>query len=134
VITFLDWGDEVSEDGTTLSHLHFVAGTGDWDYVNRKLLEKPELLYTKDDMSLILSAATSWHVSPVLKGVLDLGASPNERVNIDYRDYHSSASVSMIFCTYFAARMVERRRDSAVSKHCGRLECFLPPELLMQMF
>ncbi|KAI2468145.1 hypothetical protein F4781DRAFT_432692 [Annulohypoxylon bovei var. microspora] len=94
--------------GAEYSYMHWVAGyVGDWEYVRRKLQDKPELVHANGDLSLLLSAATSQIDSPIFDRLLEMGASPNETIKLIYPKGNGEASMWMVFCTLVANAIVE---------------------------
>jgi hypothetical protein len=98
----------------------------DVEYVRRRVSKNPDLLLAKDDLSLIVSASLAWGGdSSMLKMLLDLGASPNEQVEVRGEEQEFTASAWMIFCICFAATMIGEEADRCKDRLCGRLEQFL---------
>jgi hypothetical protein len=142
--SFLDRRSFICEAYTQKSHLHWVAGhLGDLEYTRRTLSKTPHLLHSREGLSLLLSVAFSSNDTLDLKDLLELGACPNEQINVKhmrtYRDedgretYYktntrnikqsrtSTTTVWRAFCACFAVRMIsgERNRDKLL--YCRRL-------------
>ncbi|KAI1449148.1 hypothetical protein F5Y02DRAFT_373322 [Annulohypoxylon stygium] len=130
---------------TKLSYLHWVAGcVGDWEYLSHKLQNQPELVHANWDLSILLSAAVSQFDNPIFYRLLEMGASPNETIQLTHPSGSSEASIWAIFCMVVATSIVEavaysrRLHDSSWNDilsyyshkdfyriFCERLEMFL---------
>ncbi|KAL7625562.1 hypothetical protein AAE478_004782 [Parahypoxylon ruwenzoriense] len=114
--------------GTEFSPLHWVAGyTNNWEYLRRKLQDKPELIHAnRGRLSLLLSAALSEGDTPMLDRLLEMGASPNELVRLCRPQGNVEASVWMIFCGKVAYFAVDRREWADYRRiFLNRLKVFL---------
>jgi hypothetical protein len=142
--SYFDRRTFIWEEYTRKSLLHWVAGhLGDLDYIRRTLSKTPHLLHSREDLSLLVSVAFSSNGTLDLKDLLELGACPNEQINVKhmktYRDedgreaYYKTAyyylqesrtlttTVWRAFCACFAVRMISGERERDKLLYCRRL-------------
>ncbi|KAI1092109.1 hypothetical protein F5B19DRAFT_455539 [Rostrohypoxylon terebratum] len=93
---------------TKFPYLHWVAGcVGDCEFLLHRLQDQPRLAQASRGLSLLLSAAVSQVDSPIFCRLLEMGASPNETIQLTYPSGSSEASVWSIFCMVVANAIVE---------------------------
>jgi hypothetical protein len=106
------------------------------EYVLRKLSKTSHIRHSGDGPSLFLVAALTYHENPTLKGLLDLGFSPNEEINlkcevsemdtVDTSPAIEKTTVWNAFCVCFASRMISWfMRVTHTPIYCKRLAVFL---------
>lgn len=96
----------IPADGTE-SFLHWVAyAADDREYIEENITRDPELLHSKGELSLLLSASLGWPRSETVRSLLELGASPHDHVIIRHKELRTSATVWMVFCACLAAATV----------------------------
>jgi hypothetical protein len=124
---FPDWVNVVHYTHESSSSFpHWVAWQLDEpEYIVSKVSRSPDLLQTKGDLSILLSASLGYNDKATLKALLQVGASPNEQMTTEYRGFRTSATVWMIFCVHFAAHMVSPEAGSVTRRECLALEYFL---------
>ena len=119
----------VGQTDTTFSFLHWVIHVlDDAEYVCPRLAENSCLLQAQDSLSIMISASLIFTLTgTVLKALLDLGLSPNERVSVSECGLPGSRTVWEIFSIFFAARMlrVGLHHKGWKTEACKRLELFL---------
>jgi len=129
---------------TQKSYFHWVTWhLSDLDYTRRRLSKIPNLLHSREDLSLLLSVAFSSEYTLNLKDLLELGACPNEQIKVKhirtYRDeegrevYYkrntanitefrtSTTTFWRVFCASFSFKMICRQRERYKIRYCRML-------------